>query len=337
MLLAGAGPAAAQPDDPNSPPVAGGPLGLYPKTVQGDIHRQFAQPGEHKVATSQQLHKSCTELGLPIGPLVLWLAGGTDVSNMQCTTAFPRGLDSPIGMMYYYPADIQNMAPAPVVEFEGGVLTDPGHYASIASLWASRGYVVAMPYNFINSLPTDAIWGTQALLAEEARPDSPLHGRVDFSRTVVAGQSGGAGAAYWAANYLPEVAPLLDPRLKVIGALSMNTGIQAPGGLFIKVPTLSLTGNLDVVTPDMLWPRLIDFRTTFQAPAYIACVINGTHGGSFNDIPNNPFAGASMAWLEHLTGGNPDADKVFVGPKWGLSTDAAFMAVERNTLADQLQ
>lgn len=256
---------------------------------------------------------------------------------MRCTNAFPHGLDSPIGMLYYYPTDLQAMAPAPVLVWLPGYDGDAAEYNPIAQLWASRGFVVAIPYNFVNSFPTDDIWGTQALLAEEARPDSPLHGHVDFGRTILGGHSGGAGATFWGASYLPGNTGLLDPRLHIIGALSAGTGVQAPTGLWITVPMLSITGNLDIITPDFEYPRWIDYKTIYQAPAYIATMLNGTHFAINADIPNNPVAGLSVAWLEHLAGGHPDADAVFVGPDWTLPRDNAFMAVERNALADQLQ
>ncbi|WP_237748184.1 alpha/beta hydrolase [Nocardia brasiliensis] len=336
MLLPGVGAAGAEPGDPNLPPVSGGPGGVWPKTVQGDIHRTFAQLGPHTVAVSQQLHP-CDDLYGSIQRLGFWIMGGRDGDKMQCTTAFPHGLDSPIGMLYYWPTDLPDQSAAPVLVWLPGLDGDAGQYDQIARLWASRGFVVAMPYNFINSFPTDDLWGIQALLREEARPDSPLHGKVDFTRTILGGHSGGAGATFWGASYLPDHAQLLDPRLRIIGALSVGTGIQAPTGLFVGVPMLSITGNLDVITPDALWPRLIDYRTQFRAPAYIAAAVNGTHFTVNDDLPNNPVAGLSMAWLEHLAGTDDRADSVFVGPQWSLPRDGAFMAVERNAAADQLQ
>ncbi|MFF2554445.1 alpha/beta hydrolase [Nocardia sp. NPDC058058] len=336
VVLLSAGTAAAQPADPNDPPTSTGPFGIWPKTAQGDIHREFTSPGTHPVVVSQKLH-ACDDLYGTMQRIGFWLAGGNDVDKMRCTYAFPHGLESPIGMLYYYPGDLDRMAPAPVLVWLPGLDGDAGQYDALARLWASRGFVVAMPYNFVNSFPTDDLWGVQALLAEEQRPDSALHGHLDLSRTVLGGHSGGAGATFWGASYLPGLAAQLDPRLRIIGGLSVGTGIQAPTGLAIDVPMLTITGNLDVITPDMLWPRLIDYRTLFRAPAYIACALNGTHFAVNADLRNNPPAGLSMAWLEHLAGANPAADAVFVGPDWSLPRDAAFMAVERNGVADALR
>lgn len=336
VAVLGMGSAGAQPTDPSELPSSTGPFGVWPKTVQGDIHREFTQPGTHPVVVSQELH-SCDDLYGSMQKIAYWLAGGNDGDRMRCTYAFPHGTQSPIGMLYYYPGDLAQMAPAPVLVWLPGLDGDAGQYDALARLWASRGFVVAIPYNFVNSFPSDDLWGVQALIAEEQRPDSPLHNRVDLSRTVLGGHSGGAGATYWGASYLPGLASALDPRLRIVGGLSVGTGIQAPTGLAIDIPMLSITGNLDIITPDMLWPRLIDYRTLFRAPAYIACAINATHFAVNADIPNNPVAGLSVAWLEHLSGTNASADTVFVGADWTLPRDAAFMAVERNTVADGLR
>lgn len=333
-VLIGAGPAGAQPVVPDESPTSTGPFGMWPATVQGEIHREFARPGSHGVTVSQELHP-CDDVYGTAQRIAFWLAGGNDVDQMRCTYAFPHGLDSPIGMLYYYPDDLPTMAPAPVLVWLPGFDGDAGQYDAIARLWASRGYVIAIPYNFVNSFPTDDIWGIQALLSEEARPESPLHGKVDFGRTVLGGHSGGAGATFWGASYLPGNEHLLDPRLRVIGALSVGTGIQAPTGLAVSVPTLTITGNLDIITPDMLWPRWINYKTIFRAPAYIATAVNGTHFAVNAALPNNPAAGLSMAWLEHLAGTDPAADRVFAGPDWTLPRDAAFMAVERNEAAER--
>ncbi|WOC11891.1 alpha/beta hydrolase [Gordonia sp. MP11Mi] len=312
-------------------PNSTGPGGAWPKTVQGDIHSEFAAAGPHRVVASKSLH-SCDDLYGSLQKFFFWLLGGNDVDKMRCTHAFPHGLESPIGMMYYYPKDLPSLAPAPTVVWTPGLDGDAGQYDAIARLWASRGYVVAIPYNFINSFPTDPLWGVQALIAETKRPGSALHGHVDLSRTILGGHSGGAGAAFWGASYIPTHERLIDPDLKIIGALSVGTGIQAPTGLAVTVPMLTITGNLDVITPDFLWPRL-DHATIFQAPAYIATALNGTHFFVNADIPNNPAAGLSTAWFEHLAKDDQNANRIFVGKHWTLPHDQAFMAVQRNTLA----
>ncbi|GAB16863.1 putative hydrolase [Gordonia effusa NBRC 100432] len=332
-----AAPSSRYSPDPNTPPNSTGPGGVWPKTVQGNIHRMFTAAGPHAVKRSQNLHPCGEDVYGVVQKFGFWLAGGNDGEKMRCTSAFPHGLESPFGMMYYYPADLKTMAPAPVIVWLPGLDGDAGQYDQLAELWASRGFVVAIPYNFVNSFPTDDLWGAQALLTETARVGSPLYRKVDLGKTILGGHSGGAGATFWGASYLPPNTRLLSPALKIIGALSVATGINAPTGLAITVPTLTITGNLDIITPDFLWPRWIDHKTIFQAPAYIATSINGTHFAVNSALPNNPVAGLSMAWLEHLVGGHRDADRVFVGRRWELPKDASFIAVERNALADRLR
>lgn len=338
LALSGAGIASGEPNDvPGQQPVPGpGPVlgAVFPATVQGAIHRKFAVAGAHDVTVSQQLTQ-CNDLYGGLQKLLSPLAGMKDPEQLRCTNAFPHGPDSPIGVLYYYPTDLQEMAPAPALVWVPGIDGDAGQYDDAARLWASRGFIVAIPYNFINSTTTEHLWGTQALIQEEGRPGSPLHGKVDLSRVILGGHSGGAGSLIYAASYLPPVQQLLDPRLRIVGALSVATGIQAPIGAAITVPTLTITGTRDWVTAPFLWPYWA-YATMFQAPAYSAPMVNGTHLSINDDLPNNPAASLSMAWFEHLVGGNPEADAVFVGPQWGLASDQAFVDVKRNAPADRL-
>ncbi len=334
-VVAGAGVAAAEPSaDPNNAPQWGhGPLGfMFPPTVQGPIHREFASFGPHPVAMSQTL-TPCSGLYADILATAVGLAGGRDEHSVDCTSSFPYGPDAPVDVLYVYPADLDRSEPAPLAVFLPGVTDNPGGYELIAKLWASRGFAVAIGYNFINSLPTDHIWVTQAAIGEAARVDSPLHDRIDFGRTIVGGHSGGAGATTWAASIMPGLAPEIDPRLRIIGALNVATGGNGPIGAGVTVPSLDILGTLDptVITGLMM------YATIFQAPAYTATIVNGAHPAMKDGLPDNPVAGLSVAWLEHLAGGNPAADGVFVGPDWSLARDPAYTSVQRNALADQVQ
>lgn len=339
LVLLGNGIAAGSPhrvQEPQPAPGAGPILGaLFPPTVEGAIHESFSAAGSHEVVTSQQL-TPCNDLYGGLQKLLSPLAGMKDPEQLRCTAAFPHGLDSPVGVLYYYPKDLHQIAPAPTLVWVPGLDGDAGQYDAAARLWASRGFVVAIPYNFINSTATEHLWGIQALIHEEGLTASPLHEGIDFSRVILGGHSGGAGSLIYAASYLPPVQQMLDPRLHIVGALSVNTGIQAPIGAAITVPTLTITGTRDWITPPFLWPYWA-YATTNQAPAYSAPVVNGTHLTINEDLPNNPAASLSMAWLEHLAGANPDADAVFVGPRWGLATDSAFVDVKRNAAAAQLK
>ncbi|WP_245663508.1 poly(ethylene terephthalate) hydrolase family protein [Nocardia inohanensis] len=328
--------AAAAPLDPNAPPEPSpGILGMvYPATVQGPIHATFAQPGPHTVAATQQIHP-CDDIGSVIlGTAYEYLGGFKNLDDALCTSSFPHGANSPWGMQYYYPTDLAPGEQAPVVQFQPGFTGDPGNYDQAARLWASRGFVVAMPYNFIDIFPTDPLWGLQALIGEEAKTDSPLHGHVDFGRTIIGGHSAGGEGAFWAAAYLPPLEKQIDPRLHILGVLGVAP-TPAPTGPAITIPALIMTGTRDAIVWD-IFDRWVGYKTILFGPAYIAATINGEHFNITENLNNNEDAALATAWIEHLIGGHPDADAVFVGPGWGLSTDPAFTWVERNQPADQL-
>ncbi len=336
VLVCATGLAAATPsDDPSGPPSPGqGPLAaLYPPIVQGGIQAQFGTRGPHPVSVSEEL-TPCTGPASAIKARIAELAGARAADELDCSHAFPSGTDAPVKVVYFYPSDLPQLAPAPLVVWFPGITSDPGNYKMLASLWASRGFVVAIGYNFINSFPTDHVWATQAVIAEASRPDSPLYNRVDFGRTVLGGHSGGAGAADWGAVILPAIAADIDPRLRVIGAMSVEPGPQGDViGPALTVPVLQITGTRD---PFTMPNAFLMHYTTVQSPAYLATVVNGTHFSIKDGMPDNPAAALTTAFIEHLAGTDTAADQVFVGPNWTLAQDPSFTLVARNAPADSI-
>ncbi|WP_107657440.1 hypothetical protein [Nocardia suismassiliense] len=153
-ILASSAIASAAPLNPNAPSQPSpGLLGVvYPATVQGEIHRAFGRPGSHQVAATQQLHP-CDDAVSTAQLLASFPLGFKDGDDALCSDAFPRGAKTPWGMQYYYPTDLADGEQAPLVQFQAGFTGDPGSYDQAARLWASRGFIVALPYNFINIFP----------------------------------------------------------------------------------------------------------------------------------------------------------------------------------------
>ncbi|MGC3048265.1 adenylate cyclase, partial [Pseudomonas aeruginosa] len=75
---------------------------------------------------------------------------------------------------------------------------------------------------------------------------SALHGRADFSRTLVAGHSAGRQATLQSASLSAQALQHIEPRLKLVGALPNEPGPLAIGST-VKTPTLLLTALADVV------------------------------------------------------------------------------------------
>ncbi|MEU4413949.1 hypothetical protein [Nocardia salmonicida] len=78
----------------------------------------FGITGQHQVATST-VTDPCQEsvVGM-IAHITAHLFGNRD--DLECTQAFPYGLQSPVGGNTYFPADIGDLDSAPLILFEGG-------------------------------------------------------------------------------------------------------------------------------------------------------------------------------------------------------------------------
>jgi hypothetical protein len=222
-----------------------------------------------------------------------------------------------------------------LVVWGGGILSEPGNYAPLASLWASHGFVVAVAYDYVNSLPEVPTLGLAAALAANRDVNSPLHDKVDLSRTIFSGHSAGGGGALQAGAIFPPIEKLIDPNLHILGVLAIEPGPLALGSL-ITVPTFYLTGYNDFVVPDFGWVRWWQSNQMVQAPSWIANTLGTTHFSPIDSVDNFNSAGAATAWLQYTAFGNADAKKYFVGDDWLLPHDETFFSAERNPLADSL-
>ncbi|WP_405494623.1 alpha/beta hydrolase [Nocardia sp. NBC_00511] len=256
--------------------------------------------------------------------------------DLTCTQAFPYGLDSPIGVSTYYPADIADLDDAPLIVLTPGIAVDSGMYDEMARQFVSRGFVVTIPHDFTNSLIHVPALGLAVALIADRDPNSPLHNKIDLGRTILAGHSAGGQASQQLAAVLPAIASQIDPTLKLAGVLAIAPGPLAVGSL-INVPTLYLTGYNDWVVPDFGWVRWWQYNLTANAPAWIANARGVSHFSPVDGLDNYRADGTAVAWLEYLAFGNETAKQFFVGPDWQLRNDPTFYSVERNALANNVQ
>ncbi|MEV0851585.1 poly(ethylene terephthalate) hydrolase family protein [Nocardia fluminea] len=294
----------------------------------------FGTMGQHQVSTPTVTNPCQESVAGMIAHITVHLFGNRD--DLECTQAFPYGLQSLVGVNTYYPADIGDLDSAPLIVFEGGIVSNPGQYDTLVRQWVSHGFVVVVPYDFVNSLAYLPAIGLGAATVQNRDPNSPLFGKVDLSRTVLAGHSGGGQATLQAAALLPSIAGLIDPALRIVGALAIEPGPLAIGAL-IGVPTLFLTGYNDVVVPDFAWVRWWEYNLMVNAPAWIA---NARGVGHFSPVDGTDAylsSGTAVAWLKYLAFGDDTARQFFVGPRWGLKDDPTYFSVERNALAGELR
>ncbi|MFE9576755.1 alpha/beta hydrolase [Nocardia sp. NPDC006044] len=313
--------------------VAAPAVGADPPEPVPTAQSVFNKPGPHPVATPVRTNPCQESIWGMAEHIVVHLFGNRD--DMTCTQAFPNGLESPIGVNTYYPADLAELPAAPLVVFTGGIIANPGMYDALARQWASNGFVVVIPFDFFNSLAYVPAIGVAAAVIANRDPKSPLYNKIDLSRTIFGGHSGGGQASLQAGTLFPGVAAAIDPAMRVRGVLAIEPGPLAVGAL-VSVPTLFLTGYNDWVVPDFAWVRWWQYNLTFQAPAWIANARGVSHFSPVDGLDNYLSAGTALAWLRYQAFGDDVAKDYFVGPNWRLPADKTYFSVERNALAGAL-
>lgn len=304
----------------------------------GQANDQYAavdSAGPYPVATNS-LAADCRSLVGVLAKVVLL------DKNVQCNESFPYGFKNPISSSVYYPENIQQLDKLPVINFVGGILSNPGEYESLVRQWASYGFVVVNSSDFINSTPTMHVLGVLEVSKLNKDPQSPLYGKVDLNKVVVAGHSAGAQATVQVSSLPQSLLSLIDPDLKQVASLPIEPGPLALG-LFVNVPTLLLTGAADAVVPALTWP-LLQSGTLKNAPGWFATAHNATHFSPVRVNKENEFAGISTAWVLYTAKDDATAKQYFVGPDYRLSKDSQFIQsrllpdrVRRNALADALR
>lgn len=297
------------------------------------VQSEFDKPGPYAVVTSVRTSPCKQSIAGMIAHITVTAFGNRD--DLRCTGAFPYGLESPVGVAIYFPKDIRSMEPAPLIIWTGGITSNPGNYDALAKQWASFGFIVVIPYDFANSLAYLPSIGLAVAMGLDHDRQSPLHSRVDLSRTIFGGHSAGGQAAIQAVSLIPPVARQIDPKLRVVGALLVAPGPLGIGST-IHVPSLFLTGMNDIVAPDFGWVRWWQYNLATSAPSWIANSRGVAHFSPVDGPGAYRASGIAIGWLRYIAFGDTVAEKYFVGPKWGLTGDPAFYSVERNQLARQL-
>lgn len=305
---------------------------IAPTTAAAGPASQFAVPGPYTVASTTTVAPCAWPLGL--NPADFADLVGT-VIDAQCSGAFPYGPGSPIGVNLYYPEGAAPGQRFPALVFSPGTITDPGMYDASARLWASHGIVVAVPHDFINSQPDVPLLGVAALAQSNRDPASPLHGRVDLSRTALGGHSAGGAASLRTQPILAQFGHVIDPDLRVVSLLAIEPAPAATGSA-VTVPALVLTGEDDAVIPARGYPKTEQFDQMHSAPAFFAVARGASHVTPLAPVADNPFAGPATAWLLFTLLGDESAARLFVGEHWLLACDPQFTSAERNSAAAAL-
>lgn len=198
---------------------------------------------------------------------------------------FRNGTSGPRVLVTYVRYPRGRREPLPLIVFAHGFAVTPGLYARLLDAWAKAGYVVAAPVfpvenrdapggpdesDLVNQ-PGDMSFVISRLLAESARPASPLHGLVDPRRIAVAGQSDGGETAF-AVSYESH---FLDRHVRAAVILS---GAKLPGSVARfprgSPPLLAVQGTADAINSPRYTRQL--FRIT-QRPKFLLWLEGASH------------------------------------------------------------
>lgn len=184
---------------------------------------------------------------------------------------------------------------------------------------------------------------TEALLAaidwaihENARTDSPYHGRIDTAKIAVGGHSCGG---------LQAIKVGADPRISTVLVLNsgiIRGGIRNPDGTTrqpfgvnpateedlsnLHTPVLYVVGG---ETDQAYRGAEADFAMIDGAPVFNANLPVG-HGGTWRNPGGGEMGGVMLDWLDWLLKGDDAAGKTFDGESCGLCVNPAWSVKRKN-------
>jgi len=200
----------------------------------------------------------------------------------------------------------------------GGVRSGPGAEPQVEQP-RSGGEGGAFPP--VETTPEDLLSALDWILAEDQRPGSLFHGRIDRQAVAVAGHSCGG---------LQAIKVAADPRIAT--AIIHNSGVLNPGtpnpitGLSVSKSELGalhqpvlyvLGGESDIAHPN----GMDDFSRIAHVPVALADLDVG-HGGTFQEPNGGRAAQVAVRWLDWQLRGDPEAARWFVGADCTLCTSS---------------
>jgi hypothetical protein len=202
-----------------------------------------------------------------------------------------------------------------VVWGNGGCAIDSPRYVGFLSTIASHGFLVITTANGATADPARRQASAADLTAaidwaqhENARTDSPLHGKVDTKHMAVMGQSCGGVLA---------ITLGADPRVATIGVF--NSGAQGSEALAkLHGPVLLINGS----ERDFMMGRS---KATYDAIEALPAFYGSRHGAGHTATMFHPgggeFANVATNWVLWQFKGDRKARAMFAGPRCGLCTN----------------
>lgn len=200
----------------------------------------------------------------------------------------------------------------PVVVWSNGACSADGtSAANFLREIASHGFLVLSNGNPGGGGSSTSAWLTQSIdwaLAENARPQSALHDRVDTTRIGVAGFSCGGLEAYAVSG---------DPRVTTTAIFSSGLLNDADDYQLRRLdhPIAYIIGG----PSDIAYPNAMDDWGKLPAglPAFMGNLDVG-HGGTYSQTNGGEFGRAAQLWFRWQLRGDTQAGRAFVGSDCGL-------------------
>lgn len=242
------------------------------------------------------------------------------------------------GFTVYHPQDLPALGDTRlgVYVFGNGACTDDGAYTRLHHLEiASHGYLVIVPGsvysgpnalqrpgNAMNEPPTTPEQLEEAItwaLAENNRPDSPFHERIDTEAVALSGWScGGVQALVNAGDERVKTVVIMYSGLFVDQTTQM-AGMEVGKEVLndLHTPTLYILGG----PADIAYENgMDDVAHINHVPVAVANIQEG-HQGTFWQPNGGAAAQVVLNWLNWQLRGDSEAESMFIGDDCGLCLD----------------
>jgi hypothetical protein len=247
----------------------------------------------------------------------------------------------------YRPADLAHMPKLPILLWaNGGCRNTSVEFTRFLGEIASHGYLIVavgrstIPFLVIRGsiaavadqkepngnpyVQLDASYMTKGLdwaIAENARPASPLFGKLDTAKVATLGQSCGGPQAFVAAR---------DPRVTTVLALNSSFPTAASPGMTGAPPSTNWTADKLTIPAALFNGGPADSgysgaEQTYKAlpatlPVLKASLTSVGHTGAY-PMPELRYSNAVLAWLNWILKGDTAALTTFSGPNCTLCRD----------------
>lgn len=240
------------------------------------------------------------------------LVGGSNPEVDAQLTTYPADMDRGLYTMFR-PAELAEGKKYPVLTWGNGTCSQPFLFQELLEHVASHGFIIIASNSRWVSGGVEMLRGLDFVVAENARADSPLYGKVDTKMLGVFGHSQGSMATVTAAA---------DPR--VVASVPIE-GASATEIRNVKGPVFLIAGELDTLVDPSGVKAAFDAATI---PAVYGLSMGQDH--LMPGLDPSPILDAVTAWFKIHLAGDDEARKLFYGDDCSLCSDPRWTLERKN-------